>query len=258
MPAAGCCYPLIINRALDWRAATLSEWMINMTSRRDKLQLMVQRDRQEIVNFKLTRRELVRASLMTAFVGMAAAALAPLATASSGTAAKLPQSGAEWFTNVEVKTHDGRTLRFYDDVMKGKILLIDFMFTGCDGVCPLATENLARVQELLGDRVGDEIRMVSISLQPEHDTPEVLAAYAKEHGVGPGWLFLTGKKDDIELLRHRLGFWDIDPAVDADPEQHIGTVRIANEPMHRWTMSSALVSPATLVQNVNRVIPRFS
>src|ERR1700724_2852032 len=192
------------------------------------------------------------------FVRAAAAALVPFAPAASGKAEKLPQDGTEWFTNVEVKTHDGRTLRFYDDVMKGKILLIDFMFTGCDDVCPLATENLARVQELLGDRVGDEIRMVSISLQPEHDTPEVLAAYAKTHDVKPGWLFLTGAKDDIELLRHRLGFWDIDPVVDADPEQHLGTVRIANEPMHRWAMSSALVSPATLVQNVNRVIPRFS
>ena len=97
-------------------------------------------------------------------------------------------------------------MRFYDDVMKGKILLINFFFTDCDDVCPLMTENLVRVQELLGARVGNEIRMVSISLQPEHDTPEVMAAYAKTYGVGPGWLFLTGKKDDIELLRHRLGF----------------------------------------------------
>ena len=149
----------------------------------------------------------------------------------------------EWFTNVPVKTQDGRTLRFYDDVMKGKILLINFFFTECDDVCPLATDNLVRVQELLGDRVGKDIRLVSISLQPEHDTPEVMAAYAKAHGVGPGWLFLTGQKDDIELLRHRLGFWDIDPAVDADPEQHLGTVRIANEPMHRWAMSPVAAEP---------------
>jgi protein SCO1 len=192
------------------------------------------------------------------FVGAAAAALAPFALTSSGKAEKLPQDGAEWFTNVEVKTQDGRTLHFYDDVMKGKILLINFFYTDCDAVCPLMTENLARVQELLGPRVGGEIQMVSISLQPEHDTPEVMAAYAKTYGVGPGWLFLTGKKDDIELLRHRLGFVDIDPVVDADPEQHIGTVRIANEPMHRWAMSPALVSPAAIVRVVNRVIPRFT
>jgi protein SCO1/2 len=192
------------------------------------------------------------------FVGTAAAALAPFALPSSGKAEELPQSGAAWFTNVEVKTQDGRTLRFYDDVMKGKILLINFFYTDCDAICPLMTENLARVQDLLGARVGNEIRMVSISLQPEHDTPEVLAAYAKTYGAGPGWMFLTGKKDDIELLRHRLGFVDIDPVVDADPEQHIGTVRIANEPMHRWAMSPALLNPAALVRAVDRVIPKFT
>jgi protein SCO1/2 len=100
--------------------------------------------------------------------------------------------------------------------------------------------------------------MVSISLQPEHDTPEVMAAYAKMHGVGPGWMFLTGAKDDIELLRHRLGFFDINAATDADPEQHVGTVRLANEPMHRWAMSPALISPPAMVRAVDRVLPRFS
>ena len=163
----------------------------------------------------------------------------------------------DWFTNVPVQTQDGRTLRFYDDVMKGKILVINFFFTDCDNLCPIATDNLVRVQELLGDRVGKDIRFVSISLQPEHDTPEVMAEYAKKHGVGPGWLFLTGKRDDIELLRHRLGFWDISPEVDADPEQHLGTVRFANEPMHRWTMMPSLTSPAALVRSVYRVIPQF-
>jgi protein SCO1 len=192
------------------------------------------------------------------FVSAAAAALAPFAFARSAKGEELPQDGAAWFTNVEVKTQDGRTLRFYDDVMKGKILLINFFFTDCDAICPLMTENLVRVQELLGARVGNEIRMVSISLQPEHDTPEVMAAYAKTYGAGPGWMFLTGKKDDIELLRHRLGFVDPDPTQDANLEQHIGTVRIANEPMHRWAMSPALLNPAALVRAVNRVIPHFT
>jgi len=185
-----------------------------------------------------------------------AASLVPLVFASTGRASS--QDGAAWFTNVAVRTQDGRTLRFYDDVLKGKIVLINFFFTDCDAVCPLMTENLARVQELLGDRVGKDIFMVSISLQPEHDTPEVLAAYAKTYGVGPGWLFLTGKKTDIDLLRHRLGFVDSDPVEDADPEQHIGTVRITNEPMHRWAMSPALVNPPALVRTVKRVIPEVA
>jgi protein SCO1/2 len=186
-------------------------------------------------------------------VGTAAIALGPFAVASSGKARS--QVGAEWFTNVEVTTQDGRTLRFYADVMKGKILLINFFFTECDAVCPLMTENLVRVQELLAPRVGTDIFMVSITLQPEHDTPEMLAAYARTYGVGPGWLFLTGTKTDIELLRHRLGFVDSDPTQDADLEQHIGTVRIANEPLRRWAMCPALLDPAALVRTVKRVIP---
>ena len=79
--------------------------------------------------------------------------------------------------------------------------------------------------------------MYSISLQPEFDTPDVLADYARSHGVGPGWLLLTGKPPDIELLRHRLGFVETNPVEDANLEAHIGTVRIANVPMHRWIMS---------------------
>ena len=185
-------------------------------------------------------------------LGLASAAAPVLARARN-----MPQDGEEWFTNVAVTTQWGETLRFYDDVMKGKILLINFFFTDCDNVCPIATDNLVRVQELLGDRVGKDIRMVSISLQPEHDTPEVMAAYSKKHGIGPGWYLLTGGRDDIELLRRRLGFWDIDPVVDADPEQHLGTVRIANEPMHRWAMSPSLLNPQALVRAVHRVLPDF-
>jgi protein SCO1/2 len=191
-------------------------------------------------------------------VGAAVTGLVPVVVTTSARAEKLHQYGAEWFTNVEVKTHDGKTLHFYDDVLKGKIVLINFFFTDCDAICPLMTENLARVQELLAPRVGKDIFMASITLQPEHDTPAVLAAYAKGYGVGPGWQFLTGKREDIELLRHRLGFVDSDPAQDADLEQHIGTVRIANEPLHRWAMAPALLNPAALIRVVKRVIPEVS
>ncbi len=189
------------------------------------------------------------------FVGAAATALVPFALAMPANAASMHQDGAEWFTNVEVSTHDGQTFRFYDDLLKGKIVLVNFFYTDCDELCPLATQNLALVQALLGPRVGKDIFMYSISLRPERDTPERLAAYARAHGVGPGWLLLTGKSDDIDLLRHRLGFVDSDPAQDADPEQHLGTVRIANEPMHRWIMTPALLNPAAIVRALKRAIP---
>jgi protein SCO1/2 len=199
--------------------------------------------------------------------GGALAALTPAATLAERSAAVAAstkgkpkegyfhQDGPDWFTNVEVQSHDGRTLRFYDDCLRGKIVLINFFFTACDAICPLMADNLARLQEMLAPRLGRDIFMYSISLQPYLDTPEMLRAYANKYSLGPGWLFLTGKPTDIELLRQRLGFVDIDPVQDADLEQHIGAVRIANEPLHRWSMSPALADPEVLVRAVSRVIP---
>jgi protein SCO1/2 len=185
----------------------------------------------------------------------AGVALAALGLPAASNATSFRQDGEDWFTNVELRTHEGRTVRFYEDLLKDKIVLVNFMFTNCGDVCPGMTQNLADVQKLLGDRVGREIFMYSISLQPEIDTPEKLKDYADMFDVGPGWLFLTGARDDVELLRHRLGFVDSDPEQDADLEQHIGTVRIANVPLHRWMMSPALLDPEAIVRSVMRVIP---
>jgi protein SCO1 len=188
--------------------------------------------------------------------GLAAVfALTGFAVPSTSRAAPFRQDGEKWFTNVELLTHEGKSVRFYDDLMKDKIILVNFMYTECGDICPGMTQNLADVQKLLGDRVGRDIFMYSISLRPEHDTPEKLKAYAETFDVGPGWLFLTGAREDVELLRHRLGFVDSDPAQDADLEEHIGTVRIANVPLHRWAMSPALLNPEALVRSVMRVIP---
>lgn len=194
------------------------------------------------------------------FAASAAVAIAPVAYAFAPdlihpAPPPLHQSGPEWFTNARVQTHDGRTLRFYDDLLKGKIVLVNFFFTGCGDICPRMTQNLALVRDLFGPRMGRDIFMYSISLQPEIDTPEMLAAYAKAYDIGPGWLLLTGKPAEIETLRYRLGFVDSDDVQDAQLDQHIGTVRIANEPMHRWAMSPALLDPAAIVRAVKRVIP---
>jgi protein SCO1/2 len=191
------------------------------------------------------------------FLTGAAAAVAPLALASPAAAARplSQRGGAAYFTNAELRAHDGRTVRFYDDLVKGKIVLINFMYTECGDICPGMTQNLAAVQALLGDRVGRDIFMYSISLQPETDTPERLKAYAETFDVKPGWSFLTGAPADIELLRRRLGFADSDPVQDADLEQHIGIVRIGNEPLNRWVMAAALLRPEAFIQNIGLVIP---
>ena len=102
-------------------------------------------------------------------------------------------------------TQDGKTLQFYDDLIKDKIFVISFLFTSCKDVCPLATSRLAELQDKLGDSMGRDIFFYSISIDPEADTPERLKGYANAFRAGPGWLFLTGKPEDIHAIRHKLG-----------------------------------------------------
>src|SRR5260221_13727878 len=123
--------------------------------------------------------------------------------------------GADYFPNVTLITQDGVKVRFYDDLLKGKSVVIDLIYTHCVDACPLETARLAQVQKKLGDRVGKDIFFYSISIDPDHDTPEVLRAYMKQFHVGPGWTFLTGKKEDIIFLGRRLGLYT-DPSVNAD------------------------------------------
>jgi protein SCO1/2 len=185
----------------------------------------------------------------------AATTLASFAARPAARAEVTHQFGEAWFTNVPMQTHEGKSVRFYDDLLKGKVVMINFMFTNCDGICPGITQNLANVQALLSGRVGRDIFMYSITIDPDADTPEKLAEYAVPFDIGPGWLFLTGKKADVELLRVRLGFVDSDPRQDADPDEHIGTVRIGNEPLHRWLMAPGLANPQAIIRAVERAIP---
>lgn len=159
------------------------------------------------------------------------------------------------FPNVLLTTHEGKKVRFYDDLLKDKIVLINFMYANCEGVCPGITTNLVRVQKLLGDRVGRDIFMYSFSLKPKEDTPEKLAAYAKMHKVGPGWQFLTGDPTDMELLRRNLGFTDPDPVVDADKSSHIGNVRYGNEPLERWAACPGMAHAKFIVQSISWLEP---
>jgi protein SCO1 len=187
--------------------------------------------------------------------GAALAALAPLPAAAafvaSGKHADKTKMG--YYTNVELTTHDGRTVRFYDDLIKDKIVLINFMYTNCTDICPGMTQNLIDVQRMLGGRVGTEFFFYSLTLQPEVDTPEVLRQYVEEQRIGPGWTFLTGRKDDTEMLRRRLGFADLVPSVDADQNEHTGVVRLGNEKIDRWAASPALADPEVIVDSLIRL-----
>jgi len=155
--------------------------------------------------------------------------------------------------NIVLTTHDNKTVRFYDDLVRGKVVLVNFMFTSCKRFCPATTPNLVRVQAALGDRVGRDIFLYSITLDPLTDTPEVLKDYAKKAGAGPGWTFLTGKAEDIGKLRRKLGVYNRDPIIDADKTRHGGLVVYGNDAIGRWATIPGLNKSEVIVRAVLRV-----
>ncbi len=143
--------------------------------------------------------------------------------------------------NVELITQDGKKVRFYDDLVKDRRVVIQFMFARCEEVCPVITHHLAEVQKMLKGRVGRDIFFYSITLSPEEDTPRDLKAFARMHGAD--WTFLTGKPDDILHLRKSLGFFYNNPKEDADRNNHSGMVVVGTEPLMRWAMCQGGADP---------------
>lgn len=193
---------------------------------------------------KLTRREMLGAT-----TGAIAAATI------LGTGLVAIDQGADAFRtprfpNCVLQRHDGIGVRFYDDLVRGKVVALNMMYAKCEGICPRMTENLLAVQTLLGAHLGRDVFMYSITLQPQHDTPAVLARYMERQREAPRWPFLTGAPTDVERIRRRLGFYDDDPQVDGDKRQHTGMVRIGNDRLGRWTMVPALARPTLIAQSI--------
>lgn len=164
--------------------------------------------------------------------------------------------GANYFPNIPLVTHEGKTVRFFDDLIKGKVVAINFIYTSCPDVCPLETAMLREVQEILGDRVGRDVFMYSITIDPDHDTPEALRKYMEKFEVGPGWLFLTGKKDDITLLRRKLGLYREEVGADK-LEAHGVSGIMGNQSTGRWMKMSPFENPYILATQIGSWLPNY-
>jgi protein SCO1/2 len=159
-----------------------------------------------------------------------------------------------YFPNVLLRNQENKEVRFYDDLLKGKIVTINFFYANCEGICPVVTANLVKVQKLLAQHVGKDIFMYSITLKPEDDGPEALKEYEKMHGIGPGWQLLTGKPGDIETLRKSLGFTYPNPLIDKDKSQHIGNIRYGNEPLMLWAACPGMAHPKWIAESISWVV----
>ena len=176
-------------------------------------------------------------------------ALAPvLATSTLALAKQGPRAG--YFPNTIVQTHEGKKLRFYDDVVQGKIVVFNMMYAVCTGICPGNTANLRQGQQALGSRLGKDIFMVSMTLQPQFDTPHALQDYVRRYDIQPGWMFITGQPKEMDVIRRRLGFFNDDPRIDGDLANHTGMVRVGNERLDRWFMMPALSRPQQMARAI--------
>lgn len=205
---------------------------------------------------ELSRRKLLALAAMTPLAAALRPTTAPAGVAAAGDAAETRQKiRRRYFPDLTLVTQDNLKVRFYQDLVKDKIVVFNFFYAHCEGICPLVTHNLVRVQRLLGDRVGRDIFINSVTLKPTEDTPAVLKEYAEMNRIKPGWTLLTGRPDDIELLRRSLGFTNLDPILDQDKSQHIGNIRYGSEPLMQWTALPGMTNPESIAKAISRDFP---
>ena len=159
-----------------------------------------------------------------------------------------PTAAAKYFGDVELIDQDGRKVRFYSDVLKGKTVVVNVLFTTCTNVCPPISRNFERIQEALGERLGKDVFLVSITVDPENDTPEKLKAYAEKFHARAGWSFLTGKKENIDQALYKLGQYV------QDKNSHKTIVIIGNESTGLWKKAFGLASADDLIKLVDEVM----
>lgn len=153
----------------------------------------------------------------------------------------------KYFSDVELLDQDGRKVRFYTDMLKGKTVVLNAFFTTCTSVCPPMNRNLEKVQEALGERIGKDVFIVSISVDPATDTPTRLKEYAQRFHAKPGWTFLTGKKENVDWALYKVGQYV------ESKDDHTTVIIIGNEATGLWKKALGMAKPSELIPIVESV-----
>ncbi|HMG37407.1 MAG TPA: SCO family protein [Blastocatellia bacterium] len=154
----------------------------------------------------------------------------------------------KYFTDVVLVNQNGEKMRLYTDLLRGKVVIINAFFATCQGVCLPLTRNLEKVQDALGDRVGRDVNIISITVDPAMDDPASLKEYAKKLHARPGWYFMTGEKENVEFALKKLGQFV------SDKQDHLNILIIGNERTGLWKKAFGLARDEELVKVVNSVL----
>jgi cytochrome oxidase Cu insertion factor (SCO1/SenC/PrrC family) len=154
----------------------------------------------------------------------------------------------EYFTDLTLIDQDGQARRFYGDLIQGKKVIISAFFGDCEASCPVIQGHLAQIQAMLGARLGDDVHLLSISVDPDHDTPARLAAYGRRLHARPGWFFLTGTRDNVARALSKLGQYV------EQRESHTSILLLGNDRTGLWKKAFAFGPPEELLAVVRSVI----
>lgn len=173
----------------------------------------------------------------------------PASLSKEGASTGPERSHAEkYFSDVELINQDGEKVRFYSDVLKNKVVVINTFFTTCTSICPPMNRNFEKIQEALGDRLGKNVFLVSISVDPATDTPTRLKEYGRRFHARPGWMFLTGKKENVDWALYKLGQYV------ETKDNHTSIFIIGNEPKGLWKKAMGLANAEELIRIVEDVL----
>ena len=160
-----------------------------------------------------------------------------------------PSAAAQhYFTDVTLINQYGQPMRLYSDLLKGRVVVVNAFFTSCQDTCPVMARSLAAIQDWLGDRLGKDVYLISMSVDPETDTPNRLKEYAERFKAKPGWFFLTGKKENMDLALQKLGQYV------SVKEDHLNIMIVGKESTGLWKKAMGLAKPADLFKVVESVV----
>lgn len=163
-------------------------------------------------------------------------------------AAAEPSAEREYFSDVVLINQHGEPMRFYSDLLQGKTVVINAFFTTCTGVCPVMAGKLVQVQNWLGDRLGKDVIIISLSVDPQTDTPQRLLEYAERFNARPGWYFLGGEKQNVDWALYRVGQYA------EQKEAHTNVMVIGNEPAKTWTKAFGLAPARDLIHILDEML----
>jgi protein SCO1 len=173
---------------------------------------------------------------------------APLQASAATENTSVVPPAERYFGDALLINQEGKSLRLYTDILKGNVVIINSFYSTCSGVCRVTIPVFKQLQESLGERVGKDVRLVSITVDPQNDTPETLKQYAAGVGAKPGWEFLTGDKQTVDDVLYKFGLY-----ADAK-EDHSNVFIVGNEPTGLWKKVLGIAPPYEILRSVESVL----